>query len=339
MASDAVYVGRNAKSVTTSPTHEPYTGVRVVVGSETEYEAGDMNGNVLEFETPWGTQEVANNVLASIVGFAYQPYTAKNAIFDAAAELGDGVSINGLYSGIYTQDLKFGPMMAADITAPQGNDVDHEYPYTSKTTRKAAHELEEIRASLIIQGESIEAKVSRTGGSSDNSFGWTLTDDELVVSATNSTVLRATKEGLEITGTVTATNGTIGGCTITNGILEIGSANISSINADTITAGTLSVDRISSGSITGSKIAEYGITSSNIGTNAVVNRCISSGSVYTTTLSNDLQDVIANAIVANKITSGVTTATVLKATNFVFKDKFCEWKTVSGYTLLGIQGE
>lgn len=48
----------------------------------------------------------------------------------------------------------------------------------------------------------------------------------------------------DITGKVVANSGTIGGCAIQNGVLKVGSANITSINADTINAGTLNVDYI-----------------------------------------------------------------------------------------------
>lgn len=52
-----------------------------------------------------------------------------------------------------------------------------------------------------------------------------------------------------ITGDVTATSGTIGGCSITNGVLKVASGNITSINADNITSGTLSADRLTSNNI------------------------------------------------------------------------------------------
>ena len=40
-----------------------------------------------------------------------------------------------------------------------------------------------------------------------------------------------------IKGNITATSGTIGGCSIVNGTLTIGSANISSLSVDKITGG------------------------------------------------------------------------------------------------------
>lgn len=58
-----------------------------------------------------------------------------------------------------------------------------------------------------------------------------------------------------ITGNITATSGTIGGCSIKNNVLQIANANINSIDAGKITSGTINADRIGSRTITADKIA------------------------------------------------------------------------------------
>ena len=58
-----------------------------------------------------------------------------------------------------------------------------------------------------------------------------------------------------ITGNITATSGTIGGCSIKNNVLQIANANINSIDARKITSGTINADRIGSRTITADKIA------------------------------------------------------------------------------------
>ncbi len=85
--------------------------------------------------------------------------------------------------------------------------------------------------------------------------------------------------GLTIQGTVNATAGNIGGCTIQNGTLKIANANIDNINASKITAGTLNVARIGSKSITGGKIDDKTITSGKLDDGSVVNRVISDSAV------------------------------------------------------------
>ena len=58
-----------------------------------------------------------------------------------------------------------------------------------------------------------------------------------------------------IAGNITATSGTIGGCSIKNNVLQIANANINSIDAGKITSGTINADRIGSRTITADKIA------------------------------------------------------------------------------------
>lgn len=70
-----------------------------------------------------------------------------------------------------------------------------------------------------------------------------------------------------ISGKVTATSGTIGGCVIKDKVLQIASANITSVNADTITTGTLNVDRLAANSLTVDKFT----TDNMVGTNGWIN--------------------------------------------------------------------
>ena len=70
-----------------------------------------------------------------------------------------------------------------------------------------------------------------------------------------------------ISGKVTATSGTIGGCAIKNKVLQVASANITSVNADTITTGTLNVDRLAANSLTVDKFT----TDNMVGTNGWIN--------------------------------------------------------------------
>ena len=70
-----------------------------------------------------------------------------------------------------------------------------------------------------------------------------------------------------ISGKVTATSGTIGGCVIKDKVLQVASANIISVNADTITTGTLNVDRLAANSLTVDKFT----TDNIVGTNGWIN--------------------------------------------------------------------
>lgn len=69
---------------------------------------------------------------------------------------------------------------------------------------------------------------------------------------------------VSVSGHITATSGEIGGCTISNGLLQVSNANITSLNASKITAGTMSADRISGGSIDARDVTITNLNASNI---------------------------------------------------------------------------
>lgn len=232
------------RSFRSSPEFDGFSKVVIVVSDEIEYSAGTDSGRTLRLTNPWGTPQMAQNILSSIRGFQYQPFEADGAILDPAAELGDGITANNVYSGVYTKKIKFGPLLTATVAAPEDEEINHEYPYKSKPNKEITREAKMLRASLAIeaaritaevaerksavetltatlkiQAEQIEAKVSKTGGSA-SSFGWTLTDSDWTIKANNKAILKATKNGLEVYGKITATSGKIGGFEILSNYLS-----------------------------------------------------------------------------------------------------------------------
>ena len=113
----------------------PFTRVVLWYDDEHAFEAGDDAGRTLEAYCPFATQKIADKVLLSIYGRRYQPYDAASAILDPAAELGDGVIANGVYSVLASSDTTFNAMMVSDIAAPADEEIDHELPYVDQTTR------------------------------------------------------------------------------------------------------------------------------------------------------------------------------------------------------------
>ena len=329
---------------------EDYTGVRIHAGQngngkEMYYFAGDETGYVLEVENPMGSQQMAYNILSMLKlrGVRYQPYEADSAMLDPAAEIGDGVTADGTSSVILSQQTRHGRLMAADISAPYEEEVDHEFKYEPKLQREFKRESSYSRARLTInenaivaevtratgaegalsarltiaegaitaevtratnaegalssrltiaEGE-ISAKVSKTGGAA-SSFGWTLTDSDWSLYSNSTRVLHATQSGIEVTGTITATAGTIGGCSIVNGVLTIGSANITSLNANVITAGTLNVDRIADLSIGGAKITNSTLTGGKVAMNTLTGGANGNMALSTITTNNTVSGINTN---------------------------------------------
>ena len=232
---DSTYVGRRVQSLYSAPQFSGYSKVVLAVSDTLEYSVGTDTGRALRVTCPWGTKALANDILARIQGFQYQPYVADKAQLDLAAELGDAVTLDNVYGGIYSQDITFGTLCASDISAPEDEELDHEFPYQPKQNREIRRQTRELRASLkvnadaivaeatarekdvsdlngrfSVQADLIEAKVSKSGGNA-SSFGWELLDDSWTVKASNRDVFKVTKDGAEVYGIIRATGGTIGG--------------------------------------------------------------------------------------------------------------------------------
>jgi len=222
---DIQNVLKRAQGLDISPQFQPYSGVEIYTGAQDAngedivYTAGDASGRVLTIYNEWGTQTQADNILSSIRGFAYQPYVAQDALLDPSAELGDGVSVNDVYSGIYKLSRNYSSLMSADIQAPQSEELDHEYPYESSQDRQTTRKFSAMESELRMNSQEISAKVSVTGGSPSN-VSWSLTAYDWSVYANGSRVFRITSSGAEVSGRITATSGMIGG-------FDIGSSAIS----------------------------------------------------------------------------------------------------------------
>ncbi len=252
--SDYKYLGRNFKTFTPVKPFAPYSRVVINIDDDTAVSAGNDSGYTLQIECPWGTQAMAENILRGLAGKSYQPFQAKDAQLDPAVELGDTLSIGGVRGVLYQQSTKLTAGALSQIAAPGEQEIDHEYPYKSPTTRKFTRQVKMLRAELTIAEGQIAAKVSREGGDNE-SFGWEMDITRHAWYADGSLVMEVKRGGVKVEGEIIAKSGKIGDCLIENGVLKIASANIDSINAEKITAGYLSVDRIESASLTGSKIA------------------------------------------------------------------------------------
>lgn len=242
--SSSVNVLKNMVSFDKAEQFDGFSKVVIIVSDEIEYSAGTETGRTLTLNCPWGTQEIANNILQSIKGFQYQPMTAENALVDPSVEIGDGIRANGVYSGVYSLETKFNSNLPTTVSAPADEELYEEHTYVPKYERevtrkfidfqsqfriqdgKISAEVEErksdtktIRATLEVQAGQITAKVNKNDGSS-STFGWALETGSWRIFSGSSTVLKADKNGLEVKGVIRATSGEIGGFDIKSNYLS-----------------------------------------------------------------------------------------------------------------------
>lgn len=275
--SDEIYIGQKAGGLETSPKLDPVSKVILYVDNENVYEAGTDGGRVLEVTCPYATQQMANNILAALSGYQYQPARATDALMDPAAEFGDAVTVGDAYTMIADMDLTFDALMTSDVGAPGQEEIESEYPYQSQQTTEANRQLAETRSLIKKTAEEITLRVDG------------LEDDYTEVSTT--------LDGLTVTDPSGQT--IIDGSKIQTSNLYVNAANISG----TLTIGQLPSSVAQTSDIpdkTSDLINDSGFQTA-LGVTQIVNGTI------TTDYVNALE-ITAGSVSASNVTAGVLQA-------------------------------
>ena len=326
--SDSINILQRAENVEIAPLFNTYSKVILNIDDETQASSGTGSGRTLELDNPlFGSQAVAAKMLQRLRGYQYQPYSAQGALVDPAAEMGDAISVNDVYGGIYTRERNFSRLMITDVSAPNDEEINHEYKYETPTERKLKREMEDVRATFIIQNGKIEARVAKTGGN-NSSFGWVLDDTSHTWYAGSKQVMKVNDSGLEISGKVTAKSGyignesqgfVIGSRAIYNGMTSLGDTTHNGVyvGVDGIALGRGNFKVDASGNLTakrgsfGSLSVDSGGTSSYSGSLSGCSGSVSSGLSFSTGnssstlggMKNRIDTIEANYITAAYITS------------------------------------
>ncbi|HJB99287.1 MAG TPA: tail fiber domain-containing protein [Candidatus Flavonifractor merdavium] len=174
--SDKVYLGRAVGQLSESPALAPVSKVVLLVDDDTAYFAGDETGRTVELTCPYGTQAMANNILASLRAYTYRPIQAQDALLDPAAELGDGLTVGGVYTVLAQTELTFDALMTCDGGAPGKTEQESEYQYQSPVLSDIQHQIartrseitktaEEIRLYVVNEIEGVESELRLTADS------------------------------------------------------------------------------------------------------------------------------------------------------------------------------
>ena len=157
--SDKVFLGTRMAQLDTSPSLAPVSKVILAVDSENAYIAGDDTGRTIEVTCPYGTQEMANNILSALSSYTYTPAMAQDAILDPAAEIGDGLTMGGVYTVLAQSTLTFDGRMTSDAGAPGQAEQESEYKYQSPVIADINWQLAETRSLISKTSEEILLKV------------------------------------------------------------------------------------------------------------------------------------------------------------------------------------
>lgn len=312
--SDSVFIGSRAASLDIGDIPANVTRVNINVDSNTYYTAGDDTGRTLEATCNWATQAMANAVLDMVQGVEYQPFTASDALLNPAAEIGDGVVVGGIYSVIGTADMQFNRLFTAEISAPDLDEVDDEYPYKSLEERQYDRELARTRSLISKSSEEILLQVEGIAEDLEGQMSSiSVKLDSITLDVTNgstsSTIsLKAgdvtiSSEQIQMSGLVTY-SGLSGGTTTIDGAC--------------IKTGTIDADRLNlTGSITFSDLSS-GVQSDINDAQSTANSAYSLANTANNTANNTEDKVAAwsyrgtTYIDGSKIQTGTVEASILR---------------------------
>lgn len=162
---DKTYLGRRLAKFSPGIASKPISKVELlndngdVVGA-----SGSDAGRTLTALQPDGTNAMAAAILAKVSGYKHIGYEGSQALLDPAVELGDAVTVDGLYVPLIALDMTFDPLLAPDISAPDADELDDEYPYKSSTQRLVERNFAKTKTLITKTSEEINLKVEGLDG-------------------------------------------------------------------------------------------------------------------------------------------------------------------------------
>lgn len=199
---DSVFLGANAASFERKGESQAISKITLVVDEENFYSAGDDTGYELTADCPWATQAMADALLTAMRGKTITAYAAGSALLDISAELGDGITVNGVYSEIGKMDITCDLMDTADVSSDVAGDVEQEYAAVGSLTQ-TVNRVRKSVTELIVEAGQITAHITDVQNELESQI--TLTAESLTSQITD------TKNGLEsqIQQTTTSLTSTI----------------------------------------------------------------------------------------------------------------------------------
>lgn len=271
--SDKYYVGGDITSFADNGKYKPISRVTLLVDDENSLTAGDDTGMEVIASCPHATQPMVNALLQTMKGYQYQAYEAGAANIDPAAELGDGVTVGGIYSPL--SKLSDDGRGYAGISSPGEAEMEDEYPAGGYIAQEFNRKIAETRSIITKTSEAIMLKVEGIDG--------------------KYTEVKTTLDGL----TVTDASGTtkINGSSIKTDNLYVDAANIKgTLTADQIQASSISVGDLKDGSSYATKSyvdSNAGLSASEV--DSAIATYIDSTSITARKLRGQTVELLANS--------------------------------------------
>lgn len=253
--------------------YKPISRVTLLLDDEKSLTAGDDTGMEVIASCPHATQPMVNALLQTMKGYQYQAYEAGAANIDPAAELGDGVTVGGIYSPL--SKLSDDGRGYAGISSPGEAEMEDEYPAEGYITQEFNRKIAETRSTITKTSEEIMLKVEGIDG--------------------KYTEVKTTLDGLTISDASGTTK--IKGSSIETSTLYVDAANISGkLTANQIQASSISVGDLKDGSSYATKT--YVDSNAGLSANEVDNAIatyIDSTSITAQKLRGQTVELLANS--------------------------------------------
>lgn len=205
--SDKYYVGGDITSFSDNGKYKPISRVTLLVDDENSLTAGDDTGMEVIASCPHATQPMVSALLQTMKGYQYQAYEAGAANIDPAAELGDGVTVGGIYSPL--SKLSDDGRGYAGISSPGEAEMEDEYPAEGYITQEFNRKIAETRSTITKTSEEIMLKVKGVDGRV-TSLSTSIDGIETNISSLNGSI---TNIKADINGLRTTVSGKIDGST------------------------------------------------------------------------------------------------------------------------------
>ena len=162
---DKTYLGRRLAEFSPGIASQPITKVELLdENGDVVGVSGSDTGRTLTALQPDGTNAMAAAILAKVSGYKHIGHEGSEALLDPAVELRDAVTVDGLYVPPIAMDMTFDPMLAPNISAPDADEIDDEYPYKSPTQRQIERNMAKARSLITKTSEEIMLNVEGIDG-------------------------------------------------------------------------------------------------------------------------------------------------------------------------------
>ena len=166
--SDKFFVGLDITGFENTGKYRPISRVTLMVDDENAFTAGDDTGLEITASCPHATQEMVNALLTQLQGYQYQSFSADAVNLDPAAELGDGITVSGIYSTL--SQLNDDGNGFPDISAPGEVALEEEYPSAGPMEQEFNQKIAQTRSLISKTSEEILLQVESEINGLSSSF-------------------------------------------------------------------------------------------------------------------------------------------------------------------------